>query len=889
MIHRKEKLNMKWKQLTGAFLAAALVLQSTVVFAGQEEHREDKAVVHTAKDGSVYFIEGNCSDGPVENIEDAARVVDSMTETLGGNEGMQFEPWRTLTDTVDNHYYVFQQMYADTTVSGGAIKVVTDRDNNMIGLISSIVTDLPDEQTAEGITANEAEKVVKQHAKDMGLGDPDILDGWTEKIVLPENRDMDPASEELEESRFAWVVYSTNPDANVAKGSDLPYMASYVAMDGAFLYSMPTVIPGDEAGTAGYSASYAFQFMEPAQYSRTIEMSDGTQKDITVTLMRDTRTGMYYLGNIERRIVVADWYEVLYNKGHVMMVASPDNTDWEDNDLLALYNYCRAWDYYNEIGWKGGDGLETPMIILKDFCDKDHMPIDNAAYAGHYYGWQVFLASAANDLSGSLDVLAHEFTHCVTGSVMTFNAYLNDYGAINEAMSDIQGNICQMMAGDTEDTEWNVAEGSQMGIIRSMSDPHSFNQPEYSWDLYYVPNVKEPTSINDLGGVHTNSSLLNSIAYRLCNDGGMTLEEARSFWFATDCTMVPGTDYAQLSELLGWVLKNQGLEKYEGALKDALDATKLGKTEMPSTLKEDQAMVTMKLPDNVKFNDGNWVLSVISVNPEKIEDRVMKILAGEGEYATAADEFMDIMMGGIEDTVSGIFSDETEAQPEELAEDARPTLLDWIGAYFGGIAWTGTGAAGEDGTTIHMVCEPGYTIPILMRMEMSSDSEIPVSVGGAVYVFGKWFDLGVIAQKMIQLSTLDMTQESAVQEFLESFEGDINFEDFGKILSLFDKPVFTEIKEGETCEISADGLNDVEIMDQELLDYLSSAVGSAMDPELDQELGQETDQVLDTETDQELDQETDQETDQELDQELVQAIVEAMEQANVEAETSADA
>ena len=496
----------------------------------------------------------------------------------------------------------------------------------------------------------------------------------------------------------------------------------------------------------------------------------------------------------------------------------------------------------------------------------------------------MFLASAANDLSGSLDVLAHEFTHCVTGSVMTFNAYLNDYGAINEAMSDIQGNICQMMAGDTEDTEWNLAEGSQMGIIRSMSDPHSFNQPEYSWDLYYVPNVKEPTSINDLGGVHTNSSLLNSIAYRLCNDGGMTLDEARGFWFATDCTMVPGTDYAQLSELLGWVLKNQGLEKYEGALKEALDATKLGNTEMPSTLKEGQAMVTMKLPDNVKFNDGNWVLSVISVNPEKIEDRVMKILAGEGEYATAADEFMDIVMGDIEDTVSGIFSDETEAQPEEqeaLAEDTRPTLLDWIGTYFGEIAWSGIGAAGEDGTTIHMVCEPGYTIPLLMRMEMSSDSEVPVSLGGAVYVFGQWFDLGEIAQKMIQLSALDMTQESAVQEFLDSIEGDINFEDFGQRLSLFDKPVFTEIKEGENCEISADGLNDVEIMDQELLDYLSSAVVSAMDQELDQEMSQE----LDPETDQELDEETD----QEIDQELVKAIQEAMEKASAEAETSADA
>ena len=120
-----------------------------------------------------------------------------------------------------------------------------------------------------------------------------------------------------------------------------------------------------------------------------------------------------------------------------------------------------TWDYYKAIGWKGGDGLGTPMLILKDYCDRDHDPVDNAAYAGHYLGWQVFLSSDINDYSQCLDVLAHEFTHCVTHSVMTYNAYMNDYGAINEAMSDIQGNLCDAMYVDeteVENEDWLIGE-----------------------------------------------------------------------------------------------------------------------------------------------------------------------------------------------------------------------------------------------------------------------------------------------------------------------------------------------------------------------------------------------------------------------------------------------
>ena len=49
-----------------------------------------------------------------------------------------------LSKAFGNHYYVFQQMLDNTTVLGGAVKVITDGNGHMLGLTSSIVTGLPE-------------------------------------------------------------------------------------------------------------------------------------------------------------------------------------------------------------------------------------------------------------------------------------------------------------------------------------------------------------------------------------------------------------------------------------------------------------------------------------------------------------------------------------------------------------------------------------------------------------------------------------------------------------------------------------------------------------------------------------------------------------------------
>ena len=414
--------------------------------------------------------------------------------------------------------------------------------------------------------------------------------------------------------------------------------------------------------------------------------------------------------------------------------------------------------------------------MLNNYCDVEHKPVNNAAYVGNYLGWQLFLASQANDYSQCLDVLAHEYTHCVTGSVMTYNAYMNDYGAINEAISDIQGNTCQLLMDGAEATPWVLGDKS-LESVRSMSEPHSYQQPEFTWDIYYTPNALTPTALNDLGGVHTNSSLLNSLAWRLYEKGGMTLEEGRAFWFTVDCAIVPGTDYPQLAELLPWALRATGLDQYETELRRSLDAIRLGMKAVPDFFDDDRALLTLRLPDNVIFDDGQWVMMLLAVDVDRLIETAGNLLSQviAGDYSAmppSVRALLEAEPGEAEETQSeeenkGLLEtfldalldiDEAEILPEEetavedeaktdMLDGIRDEIVDWARDLFGKTLYVATTHAGQDGRTMRIVSKPGYALPILIHGVYNEAADDLDNVHALVYIGDRWIDLSVIFQE----------------------------------------------------------------------------------------------------------------------------------------------
>jgi len=65
-----------------------------------------------------------------------------------------------------------------------------------------------------------------------------------------------------------------------------------------------------------------------------------------------------------------------------------------------------------------------------NWVDEKGEPVRNACYYGSENGFQIFSFNRLERDGECIDTLAHEFTHCVTTALMTFNIYMNDTGAI---------------------------------------------------------------------------------------------------------------------------------------------------------------------------------------------------------------------------------------------------------------------------------------------------------------------------------------------------------------------------------------------------------------------------------------------------------------------------
>jgi bacillolysin len=130
------------------------------------------------------------------------------------------------------------------------------------------------------------------------------------------------------------------------------------------------------------------------------------------------------------------------------------------------------------------------------------------------------------ELSGGLDVAAHELTHGVTEFTSDL-VYQGESGALNESFSDMMGNSSEFFAAqkgyDPEKPDWQIGEDVYLPKdvapgFRNMADPAEDGDPDHYSELY--------TGKQDSGGVHSNSGIPNHAYYLLVN-GGKNAGEGR--------------------------------------------------------------------------------------------------------------------------------------------------------------------------------------------------------------------------------------------------------------------------------------------------------------------------------------------------------------------------
>lgn len=127
-----------------------------------------------------------------------------------------------------------------------------------------------------------------------------------------------------------------------------------------------------------------------------------------------------------------------------------------------------AYDfYYATHGRDSVDNKGLAILSAVDYCPSyANCPFENAFWDGEQMVYGDGFTSAD-------DVVVHELTHGVTQYESRLFYYMQS-GAINEALSDIWGELVDLTNGKGDDSDgvrWLLGEDLPMGPVRSMSNP----------------------------------------------------------------------------------------------------------------------------------------------------------------------------------------------------------------------------------------------------------------------------------------------------------------------------------------------------------------------------------------------------------------------------------
>ena len=566
---------------------------------------DGNAIIVRSNNGYVSTIIGRFSDERLEithdiqTFEDGIVILNSLATLLGFTRGTEFFADYGTTDPMGYTILTYKQRYGEEQIYNATLHLIIDPDGYTAGVTCSFQPEigLPEEEDEGNIISQaQAESIAEQYADGRHL-----YSEYTQLIHLRFNTEF----------VHAYFIVTDTCAENLSGFDDLPYTIHYVGTDGTYYGSLNSgsTVPGMDSDY--YPTRSYFDGMEQTTWTGTVSLGNVGQATITIPVAYNPSNGLYYMMDLERYIAVADYSDYAFSNTLTFLTST--NNSWEERDIVAYYNYQRAWDAYaNDNICCGPGGGYEPMLLLRHWCTQDGTPVNNAVFICQDQGWYIYGYSVANNFCYDLDVIGHEYTHSVTQTNLEGSKYMNETGALNEAFSDIMGNLIEMMAGATTNTDWALSENSNEQV-RSMSNPHAFNQPASIGDLFYTPDTRFPSSNNDSGGVHRNSGILNYAAYQLCQRG-ISQEDAFLMWYRTLQTLTPASNFTDVYAGLMFSAGTMGLGDYTDDITEIFtsngvlgyDRTDLARNRTMSGC----GRITMQLPDGIESSNASVVISL---------------------------------------------------------------------------------------------------------------------------------------------------------------------------------------------------------------------------------------------------------------------------------------
>ena len=450
-------------------------------------------------DGELERIRGKYTDMLIFTANDAKMSINSLKDIIGIKDAMtELELEYESSDEYKTVYF-FSQYYKGIPIVGANIVVHVNEDGTPRYLGNSYIKDISVD-TVASINEDTLREIVESELEAQEISEARLIlyrqEGEGDEVLL------------------CWEVKTCG---------DSSYQAMIDAQSGVIVYSEQI-----------YKSDVAVE-----------KDIHGEEQTVPVKKKGMLWWKKYYLQDTERNLSVCDGTGTT---NYSAMESSKN--EWEDEIAITAYNYAiKTYDFFDNLGWKGYDGKNGNMQVVVHYQEYDAAKgewkyVNNAYSGGSRIKFGDGNGETRRSYASDIDTVAHEFTHCVTDVKLSGLKYSNHAGAIDEAYSDIFGQLVDFSdaSGEVTDSKnaWQHGVDIRIGddegkASRSLSEPGLYDNPAtlYGEDYGVIcVDDKHETHENchDEGHVHNNSTILSHAAYLMCCKG-LTYEELAKLWY----------------------------------------------------------------------------------------------------------------------------------------------------------------------------------------------------------------------------------------------------------------------------------------------------------------------------------------------------------------------
>lgn len=409
-------------------------------------------------------------------------------------------------------YYKVQQVYNDIPVDGNQLVIAT-KDNKISTITGHYLRDIK-LTTSRTLSDYDIKTVLDKKFKEY-----EILSKEKAIYVGEDFECFYTYKVQINNEFTSLIIYIDVNTREIVEIIDVGYQVKEnyeYSGTGAAGESIKTDLTKDGDAILFENLKYGYKVID----GRTMTMDFGTPKKKNYANLLN-----YYIKSTSLKTPIILYGDVYLNQNY----KPEDNDRIKSSALSVANNLNKVYSYYETLGRKSFDNKGTEVRVFVGAIGDNKLFGQSTAY--NNASWMggdniiVFGTYKDKELTPLLDVVAHEFTHGVSGSICDFKNS-GESGALNESYSDIMGNLI-------EGENFDIAEGIE--TMRSMSDPNKYNDPAVKGGEYYFPddivtynkdwqeammkrleesgNPIESYLEWDNGGVHTNNGVPNHAAY----------------------------------------------------------------------------------------------------------------------------------------------------------------------------------------------------------------------------------------------------------------------------------------------------------------------------------------------------------------------------------------